>query len=70
MPRRSLLERNIRKIIRGSRGSYILTLPKEFIKELKWQGKQKVVCELDKKQKKIVIKDWPSSAKASAGKEK
>jgi hypothetical protein len=33
-------------------------LPISFIRELGWQKKQKVVVEMDKKKKVLVIKDW------------
>jgi len=55
MGRRSLKERNTRKL--GKRDeSYVLTLPIEFIRELKWRNKQKLVVE--KKGKTLIIKDW------------
>ncbi len=58
MPRRKLSERNVRKLMKIGGGSYVLTLPIEYIRELGWQESQKVVVDLDKKNKKIVIKDW------------
>ncbi len=55
MTRRALKDRNTRKL--GKSGaSYSLTLPLEFIRELKWRNKQKLVVE--KKGKTLVIKDW------------
>jgi antitoxin component of MazEF toxin-antitoxin module len=53
--RRKLGERNIRKL--SKRGaSYSVTLPLEFIKELKWREKQKIV--MKKEGKRIIIEDW------------
>lgn len=59
MARQKLEQRNIRKLSKvGGGKTYSLTLPIEYIRELKWQKTQKVVVELDKKNKKIIIKDW------------
>ncbi len=58
MPRRKLDERNIRKLMKIAGGSYMLTVPIEYIRQLGWQEAQKVVVDLDKKNKRIVIKDW------------
>jgi len=58
MARKKLEERNIRKIKKANSGSYIVTIPIEFIRELNWKGKQKVIFELDKKRERIIIKDW------------
>ncbi len=55
MGRRSLKERNTRKLSKRD-SSYVLTLPIEFIRELKWRNKQKLVVE--KKGKTLIIKDW------------
>ena len=49
--------RNIRKLTRIGDRSLGVTLPVEFLKELKWREKQKVV--VIKKGKTIIIKDWP-----------
>ena len=40
----------------GANSSYIVTLPKEFVKKLKWRKGQKVVVELDGE--RIVVRDW------------
>ena len=57
MARRSLEERNIRKLTRTGRGKSIgLTLPIEMVRELKWRDRQKVVVK--KSGKKIIIEDW------------
>ena len=55
MARRPIQERNIRKLTKRD-ASYTVTLPIEFIRELKWRDRQKVVVE--KKGKTLVIKDW------------
>ena len=56
MARRSLEERNIRKLLKNSGGSIQVTLPIEFIRELKWRDKQKVVVK--KSGSKLIIEDW------------
>lgn len=55
MTRRSLADRNIRKI--SKRGaSYSMTLPIELVKSLKWREKQKVIVR--KVGDKLIIEDW------------
>lgn len=57
MARRKIEERNVRKLTRTGRGASIsLTLPIEFIRDLKWNDKQKVVVK--KQGKRIIIEDW------------
>ena len=56
MANRSNEERAIRSLTRSSAGSYLVTLPIEYIKTLKWKSKQKVVVKLFSD--RIVIKDW------------
>lgn len=56
MPRRKLINRNTRNIMRGGNGSYSVTIPVEMIKKLGWQERQKVVFSL--RGKTITIKDW------------
>ena len=57
MARRSLKERNIRKLTRTGGGKSIsLTIPIEFIRKLKWRDRQKVV--VTRSGSKIIIKDW------------
>ncbi|MFC1644939.1 AbrB/MazE/SpoVT family DNA-binding domain-containing protein [Patescibacteria group bacterium] len=53
--RRSLEERNVRKISKSG-SSYSITLPIEFVRELKWREGQKVV--VSKERGKLIIKDW------------
>ena len=59
MSRLTLKNRNIRKLFRvGGGKSYSITLPLEAIKEFGWKQKQKLVVEVDKRRKRIIIKDW------------
>ena len=55
MARRSLDDRNIRKLIRNQR-SLLVTLPIEFVRELKWRERQRVT--VTKRGKELVIKDY------------
>jgi len=49
----------IRKLTKTGRGrSFCLTLPISFIRKLKWREHQKLIVVLDKRGKKIIIKDW------------
>jgi hypothetical protein len=56
MARRKLEDRNIRKLYKHSNGSFIVTLPIEAIRALKWRDGQKIVIE--RSGKTITIKDW------------
>ncbi|HJN62821.1 MAG TPA: hypothetical protein QGH03_01140 [Candidatus Paceibacterota bacterium] len=57
MSRKKVEERNIRKLVRSGGGrSVSVNIPVEFVRKLKWRGKQKVV--LKRKGSMIVIKDW------------
>lgn len=57
MARRPLKERNIRKLTRTGGGKSIsLTLPIEYVRDLGWRDRQKVVVE--QKGNTLVIKDW------------
>ena len=50
---------NIRKITKLSNGrSYGITLPIKVVREFKWRERQKVELEIDRKRKRIIIKDW------------
>ena len=55
MPRRQLVNKNVRNIQKNQR-TYSVSIPVEFIKELKWQERQKVVVR--KSGKKLIIEDW------------
>lgn len=57
MARRRLNDRNVRKLTRTGGGQSIsVTLPIEFIRELKWRDKQKVTVK--KSGKRLIIEDW------------
>lgn len=59
MGQRKIENRNIRKLSRvGGGTSYSITLPIEAIRAFGWKEKQKLKIEVDKKRKKIIIKDW------------
>ena len=50
-------EEHVRKLTTtGANKTYYVTLPKEFIKKLKWKKGQKVTVELNGKN--LVVKDW------------
>lgn len=59
MPRRKIVNRDIRKIQKkgtSSGGSYAVTLPVEYVSELGWRERQKV--RVRKYGKKLIIEDW------------
>ncbi|MBP9760331.1 MAG: AbrB/MazE/SpoVT family DNA-binding domain-containing protein [Candidatus Pacebacteria bacterium] len=57
MARRPLEERNIRKLNKTGRGRTItVSLPIEFVRELGWREKQKVV--VTKRGGRLIIEDW------------
>ena len=56
MARRKSTEKHIRKLTRVGKFSMSVTIPIEYIKELKWRERQKVV--VNKKGKKLIIEDW------------
>lgn len=59
MGQRKIEDRNIRKLSRvGGGTSYSLTLPIEAIRAFGWKEKQKLEVKIDKKGKRIIIKDW------------
>ena len=55
MARRRLKDKNIRKITKHG-GSYSVAIPIEFLRELKWREKQKVVVK--KRGQSLIISDW------------
>jgi len=55
MTRRSLDERNVRKLSKN-KTTISVSLPAEFMRDLKWRAKQKVV--VTKKGDTLIIKDW------------
>jgi len=50
-------DKNIRKLAKSGKTSLAATIPRDFIVELGWKEKQKVVVK--KQGKTIVICDWP-----------
>jgi len=56
MARRNLEDRNVRKLRKNSGGTTLVSLPIEFIRELRWRDGQKVTVK--KKGRSIVIEDW------------
>ena len=56
MSRRTIENRNIRKLARVGSSSLGVTLPIEIVRALKWKKFQKVV--IKKSGKKIIIEDW------------
>ena len=56
MARRKLSERNVRKLLKNSGGSIQITLPIEYIRELKWRDGQKVT--VSKVGNRLIIEDW------------
>lgn len=57
MSRRKMTDRNIRKLTKLAGGSsYGLTLPIEFVRQLKWRERQKLVVK--KSGKRLIIEDW------------
>lgn len=59
MARKKIENRNIRKLSRVGNGkTYTITIPIEIIREFGWMKKQKLVVEMDKKNKIVKIKDW------------
>ncbi|MBC8464785.1 MAG: hypothetical protein H8D63_00170 [Parcubacteria group bacterium] len=56
MPRKTLEERNTRKLLKIGNGSIALTLPIEMIRNLKWREKQKVTVRQEGS--KLIIEDW------------
>ncbi|MDO9578969.1 MAG: AbrB/MazE/SpoVT family DNA-binding domain-containing protein [Bacteroidales bacterium] len=57
MTRRKIEDRYIRSLTKVARGtSYAVTIPIEYIRKLKWRGKQKLEVKLY--QDRIIIRDW------------
>ena len=52
-------EQNIRKLAKvGGDHTYSVTLPIEAIREFEWIEGQKIQVEVDKKNKRLILKDW------------
>ncbi len=60
MARRTLKDRGTRSLNRLGGGSYTITLPIEYIRELRWQEGQKLTVEYDSRRDRLIIKDWKS----------
>lgn len=57
MPRRKMIEGNVRSLNKTSGGkSYSVTIPIEIIQKLKWRGRQKLTVRLYGK--KVIVEDW------------
>ncbi|MBP9732585.1 MAG: hypothetical protein KBD29_03965 [Candidatus Magasanikbacteria bacterium] len=57
MARQKIADSNIRKLTRTGGGKSVgLTLPIEYVRELGWKDRQKVVVK--KQGQKLVIEDW------------
>jgi virulence-associated protein VagC len=57
MIRRTLKKRKIRKLTRTGGGKSIsVTLPIEYVRDLRWKDRQKVTVR--KSGKKLIIEDW------------
>ncbi len=57
MARRKIEDRKIRSLTKIAGGtSYAVTIPIEYIRKLKWRGKQKLDVKLY--QDRIIIRDW------------
>jgi len=57
MAQRKMEQHNIRKLSKAGGGkSFVVTLPIEYVRKLKWKEKQKLKVEL--KGRHIMIKDW------------
>lgn len=50
------MEKETGKIMKVSKYSYGLVIPKDFIKKLKWKEKQKVTVKIS--HKRVIVSDW------------
>ncbi len=56
--------KNVRKLAKvGGGATYAITLPIDAIREFGWKEKQKLVVEVDKARKRLIIKDWEKDNK-------
>jgi hypothetical protein len=55
MGRRKVFDEDIRNIQKSKR-SYYITLPIQYVRDLKWRETQKVVVK--KAGKKLIVEDW------------
>ena len=56
MAKRNKKDGVIRKLTKTGDYTYYATIPREYIEELGWRKKQKVVVKLEGK--KVIIEDW------------
>jgi len=56
-------EKNIRKLSKTTRGGYLVRLPIDFVKKLRWRDGQKLDLSIDEKRGKIVVRDWEGDKK-------
>ena len=56
MARKKLEERHVRKLLKNTGGTMLVSLPIEVVRELKWRDGQKVVVK--KRGEGILIADW------------
>ena len=61
MARRKSTEKHIRKLTRVGKFSMSVTIPVEYIRDLKWRERQKVVVK--KRANKLIIEDWKKKNK-------
>ncbi len=62
MARREIEKEQIRKIQQAGQGSYLVTIPIEMVRKLKWREHQKVVFKIIDRDK-ILISDWKKRKK-------
>lgn len=52
-----MAEKAKRKILQLGKYSKVIVIPREFLKELKWKENQMLELSLDKKNKRVIVKD-------------
>jgi hypothetical protein len=60
MARRKIEDRTTRSLNRLAGGSYTITLPIEYVRELKWREGQKLTVEYNTRTSSLSVKDWRS----------
>jgi len=59
MGRNKIENRNVRKLAKVGGGvTYAITLPIEAVREFGWQEKQKLEILIDRRKKRVIIRDW------------
>jgi hypothetical protein len=56
MGARKFNQQHIRNITQNSSGTYSITLPKQLIRELRWQRHQQLTVR--REGKKLIVEDW------------